>query len=199
MSPSSDASKPQTPETSLGRYLLISADGHAGPPLPGFAPYFDPEYREAFDRYWRARPNSALAEAAAGGDLEALAQTLVAFMRATGASDEVARGFAERALRLSSGVFDSKVRDECLDEEGIVAEILFGDGFLENRPPFTDSMDSGGQLFGNRKSWPFELRLAGARASAAQQPTGNTFFVFATIPRHGRHGYQGGGRGGQGA
>ncbi len=164
MSPSSDASKPQTPETSLGRYLLISADGHAGPPLPGFAPYFDPEYREAFDRYWRARPNSALAEAAAGGDLEALAQTLVAFMRATGASDEVARGFAERALRLSSGVFDSKVRDECLDEEGIVAEILFGDGFLENRPPFTDSMDSGGQLFGNRKSWPFELRLAGARA-----------------------------------
>ena len=47
------------------RYLLISADDHAGPPLPAFSPYFDREHREEFDRYWRARPYADAAEAAA--------------------------------------------------------------------------------------------------------------------------------------
>jgi predicted TIM-barrel fold metal-dependent hydrolase len=55
------------------------------------------------------------------------------------------------------------VRDRYLDEEGIAAEILFGDGFVENHPPFSDIMESNGQIFGG-KPWPFELQLAGARA-----------------------------------
>ena len=146
------------------RYLLISGDCHAGPPLPGFAPYFDPEHRDAFARYWKARPNAAAAEAAVGGDLEALAESMGAFMQATGASDTTARAFSDRALRMLAGLFDSKVRNQCLDEEGIAGEVIFSDGFVENHAPFSDSMDSGGQLFGSRKSWPFELRLAGARA-----------------------------------
>jgi predicted TIM-barrel fold metal-dependent hydrolase len=146
------------------RILLISGDNHAGPPLPGFAPYFDPDIRDEFDRYWRARPNAAAAEAALGGDLEALAESLGAFMRATGAREEAARAFSERALRLTAGLFDSKVRDECLDEEGIAGEVLFTDGFCENHPPFSDSMEPGGVLFSSNRPWPFALRLAGARA-----------------------------------
>ena len=145
------------------RYLVISGDGHAGPPLPGFAPYFDPEHREAFDRYWRARPGAALAEPAAAGDRDALAGFLDAFMRATGASPGAAAAFSERALEATAGLFDSSTRDRFLDQEGIVAEVLFGDGFVENHPPFSDIMESRGQIFGG-KPWPFELQLAGARA-----------------------------------
>lgn len=146
------------------RYLLISGDCHAGPPLPGFAPYFDPEHRDEFARYWKARPNAAAAEAAVAGDLEALAASMDAFMKATGAGDQLASSFSERALRMLAGLFDSKVRNQCLDEEGIAGEVIFSDGFVENHAPFSDSMDSGGQLFGCKKPWPFELQLAGARA-----------------------------------
>ena len=145
------------------RYLMISGDGHVGPPLPGFAPYFDPEYREEFDRYWRARPSAPLAEAAATGDRDALAGFLNAFMQATGATAEQARTFSERALEATLGLFNSEIRDRHLDEEGIAAEVLYGDGFVENQPPFSDIMESSGQIFGG-KPWPFELQLAGARA-----------------------------------
>jgi len=156
---------PQTTAASQStdRYLMISGDGHVGPPLPGFAPYFDPEYRDDFDRYWRARPNAPIAEAAAAGDLDALAAFLKGFMLATGGTPELAEAFSARALQATSGLFDSKVRDQYLDEEGIAAEILYGDGFVENQPPFTDIMESKGQIFGG-KPWPFELQLAGARA-----------------------------------
>jgi len=145
------------------RYLMISGDNHVGPPLPGFAPYFDPEARDEFDRYWRSRPSAALAEAAAGGDRDALAGFLSAFMQATGGTPEQSKAFSERALDASVGLFDSKVRDRFLDAEGIAGEILYGDGFVENQPPFSDIMESQGQLFGG-KPWPFGLQLAGARA-----------------------------------
>ena len=144
-------------------YLMISGDGHVGPPLPGFAPYFDAAHRDAFDRYWRSRPSAPMAEAAAAGDLDALAGFLKAFMQATGGTPEASQAFSERALHATQGLFDSKVRDSFLDQEGIAAEILFGDGFVENQPPFSDIMESNGQIFGG-KPWPFELQLAGARA-----------------------------------
>ena len=150
-------------EASQRRYLMISGDGHAGPPLPGFAPYFDPEYRDDFDRYWRARPSAPLAEAAAKGDRDALAGFLNAFMQATGGTPEQASAFSEKALEATLGLFDSKVRDRFLDQEGIAAEVLYGDGFVENQPPFSDIMEGNGQLFGG-KPWPFALQLAGARA-----------------------------------
>ncbi len=145
------------------RYLVVSGDGHAGPPLPGFAPYFDPEHRDAFDRYWRARPSAPLAEAAAGGDLDALAGFLDGFMRATGATPEPRAPSRSAPSKATLGLFDSAIRDRFLDAEGIVAEVLYGDGFVENQPPFSDIMESRGQIFGG-KPWPFELQLAGARA-----------------------------------
>lgn len=145
------------------RYLVVSGDGHAGPPLPGFAAYFDPDMRDEFDRMWRARRSAPLAEAAAAGDRDALAGFLSAFMSATGATPDESRAFAERALEATLGLFDSDVRDRTLDDEGIVAEILYGDGFVENPPPFSDIMESNGQLFGGRP-WPFGHQLAGARA-----------------------------------
>ena len=150
---------PQSPD----RFLVISGDGHVGPPLPGFAAYFDPNEREEFDRYWRARPGAKLAEAASRGDRDAWAGFLNGFMQATGGTPEQAASFSERALEATVGLFDSKTRDRFLDKEGIAAEVLYGDGFVENHPPYSDIMESNGQIFGG-KPWPFAQQLAGARA-----------------------------------
>ncbi|MGY8737552.1 MAG: hypothetical protein ACKVIW_08555, partial [bacterium] len=150
---------PQSPD----RFLVISGDGHVGPPLPGFAAYFDPNEREEFDRYWRARPGAKLAEAASRGDRDALAGFLNGFMQATGGTPKQAASFSERALEATVGLFDSKTRDRFLDKEGIAAEVLYGDGFVENHPPYSDIMESNGQIFGG-KPWPFAQQLAGARA-----------------------------------
>ena len=143
--------------------LLVSADDHAGPPLPAFRDFFDPGEREEFDRYWRARPRAAAAAAAAAGDLDALADSLVAFMRATGASPDAAKSFATRAHRLTAGLFDSAVRDACLDEEGIAGEVIYPDGFVENHPPYRDPADAE-RLWSGGERRSFELQLAGARA-----------------------------------
>ena len=42
-------------------------------------------------------------------------------------------------------------------------QVLYGDGFVENHPPYSDIMKSNGQIFGG-KPWPFAMQLAGARA-----------------------------------
>ncbi len=143
--------------------LLVSADDHAGPPLPVYRDYFDPGERDEFDRYWRARPHAKAAEAAAAGNLDALADSLVAFMRATGASEEAAKSFATRAHRLTAGLFDSNVRNACLDEEGIAAEVIYPDGFVENHPPYRDPADAE-RLWSGSERRSFELQLAGSRA-----------------------------------
>jgi len=145
------------------RLLLVSADDHAGPPLPAYRDYFEPGERDEFDRYWRARPRAKEAEAAAAGDLDALAGSLVAFMRATGASEEAATSFARRAHRSTAGLFDSAVRDACLDEDGIAAEVIYPDGFVENHPPYRDPADAE-RLWSGGPRRSFERMLAGSRA-----------------------------------
>ncbi|MDJ0849990.1 MAG: hypothetical protein QNK04_16595 [Myxococcota bacterium] len=72
--------------------------------------------------------------------------------------------FCQRAAQMTAGLFDSRARNECLDAEGIAAEVIFSDGFVENHPPFSDAMETGGRLLVGSKGWAPELRLAGARA-----------------------------------
>ena len=139
------------------RYLMISGDCHAGPPQPGYRPYLDKAYHDDFDRCWRARPDAAAAEAAVAGDLSALADILAQFMVATGASQAAAKSFTERAWRVTAGTFDSKIRNECLDEDGIVGEVIYPDDFIGNHPPFYE--------FAQPVSpWPYATRVAGVQA-----------------------------------
>ena len=145
-------------------YLLISADCHAGPPQPGYRPYFETRQSRRLRRVLRGAPQQGALGGRLEGDLDAVAGTLGAFLRATGASEAAAQSFCDRAARFTAGLFDSKVRDACLDEEGIVGEVIFSDGFVENHPPFSDPMQSDGALFTGTRSWPFELRMAGAQA-----------------------------------
>jgi hypothetical protein len=166
------------------RVLMISGDCHAGPPQPAFLPYFDSHRAEAED-YCRSRPNRAAAEAAAEGDLEAVAAQLSAFMLQTGAAPETAASFSERALTMTAGLFDSKVRNECLDADGIAGEVIFPDGFIDNHPPFSDAMETEQKFrrLGTR-NWPFELRLDDLRQrrAAGVDPAFHRVLVLRSAP-----------------
>lgn len=146
------------------RYLMISGDCHAGPPLPAFRDYFEPGERDAFDAYCRSRPNIGLADAALAGDLSAVGRAIAAFMRGTGATEAAANAFAERAGAMLRGLDDSDARDRALDAEGIVAEVIFPDGFVMNHPPYSDPKVRAASPVLARETWPYEQRMAGARA-----------------------------------
>jgi predicted TIM-barrel fold metal-dependent hydrolase len=146
------------------RYLVVSADGHAGPPQPAFRPYFEKRHLADFDAYCARRPTRDAARAALEGDPGALAGILDAFLLAVGATPEMAGTYSRISSRLCGALFDSKQRDACLDEEGIAAEVIYPDGFLDNQPPFSDPMESAGSVIVGTRAYPPELRAAGARA-----------------------------------
>lgn len=149
---------------SSDRYLMISGDCHAGPPLPAFRDHFEPSERDDFDAYCRSRPNIGLADAAMAGDLDAVGQALAAFMRATGAGEAAAASFSERSATMMRGLSDSASRDAALDAEGIAAEVIYPDGFVMNFPPYSDAMVPAASPVLAKEFWPYEKRLAGARA-----------------------------------
>jgi predicted TIM-barrel fold metal-dependent hydrolase len=154
----------RTEAAMLDRYLVISADCHAGPPQPGYRSYFEKRHLADFDAYCARRRDPQAARAAVQGDQGALAGILDAFLGAVGATPEMARTYSSISRRLCAAVFDSKLRDACLDEEGIAGEVIYPDGFLDNQPPFSDPMESAAGVIVGTRSYPFELRAAGARA-----------------------------------
>ncbi|MGH8999298.1 MAG: amidohydrolase family protein [Acidimicrobiia bacterium] len=89
------------------RYVVISADGHAGAPLLGYKDYLEKAWREAFDG-WAASFTDPWA------DLE---------------ENEIKMGVASADSTLS---WDSARRQEALESQGIVGEVLFPN----TAPPF---------------------------------------------------------------
>jgi predicted TIM-barrel fold metal-dependent hydrolase len=85
-------------------YLVISADGHAGPPPEVYRQYLDPEFREAFDRHQE--------ELEAGRMVN---------------TDFVAEWDEETGDHEMRAGYDPEVRDAILDQEGVAAEVLFPD------------------------------------------------------------------------
>jgi predicted TIM-barrel fold metal-dependent hydrolase len=132
---------------------LISADGHAGPPIAEYRPYVDAEFLDEFDRFvpareaWRVERNRTMGLA----EDDELVHALFG-------EDMVKLYTDQEAVKSGgrSGVHDSARRNAELEQEGVVAEVLFADFQNSNEPPW-------GAAF------PFpdtsqELRLAGARA-----------------------------------
>ncbi len=133
--------------------ILISADGHAGPPIADYRPYVDADLLAEFDRFvtareaWRVERNRTMGLAADDELVDALFGEDMVKLYA--GQDAVKRGGRR-------GVHDSARRNAELEHEGVVAEVLFADFQNSNEPPW-------GAAF------PFpdtnkELRLAGARA-----------------------------------
>jgi predicted TIM-barrel fold metal-dependent hydrolase len=88
----------------MARYLVISADGHAGPPPDVYRDYLDPEFREAFDVHQE--------------QLQAGRMVNTAFV------EEWDEETGDHEMRAG---YDPAVRDAILDQEGVAAEVLFPD------------------------------------------------------------------------
>lgn len=126
---------------SQDRYLIVSTDGHAGLLPEKYRDYVDPQYRDAFD--------TAIAEEIA--------------MRAAREKDFLVKDFNDKwrsgnESKLAAA-WDSDLRIEVIDDDGVAAEVLFPDGITErNAPPFGAGL--------SLKPWGVEpeLQWAGARA-----------------------------------
>jgi predicted TIM-barrel fold metal-dependent hydrolase len=88
--------------TSGRKYVVVSADGHAGPPAHIYREYLEARYRDDFDSHLQAMHRPVNTEFVAEWDEE------------TGDHDLLA-------------AYDSDTRNEILDREGVVAEVLFPD------------------------------------------------------------------------
>jgi predicted TIM-barrel fold metal-dependent hydrolase len=108
------------------RLLIVSSDGHVGPPVETYRDYMDPAYRADYDDWlaqyvpmWLAtRPKSV-----------ELRQTLSeAYKREWLRNAKVAEG--------AEGTWNSARRITSLDADGIAADVLFPDDQSANSPPF---------------------------------------------------------------
>jgi predicted TIM-barrel fold metal-dependent hydrolase len=88
------------------KYLVISGDGHAGPPAHVYRDYLDPGFHASFDAYQD--------ELAATRDTRTDEAFQAAWDEETGDHDLMA-------------AYDSDARNKVLDTEGIAAEVLFPD------------------------------------------------------------------------
>ena len=121
------------------RYLVISADGHAGPPADLYRDYLDEQYRPAFDEHQEA--------------LEAGRMVNEAFVEEW---DE------ETGDHEMKAAYDSEARLAVLDQEGVAAEVLFPDADVLGTGR-TASSPFGSGLGADTTIDP-ELVWAGARA-----------------------------------
>ena len=105
--------------------LIVSSDGHVGPPVETYRDYVDPEFRADYDRWlshyvpmWMAtQPKPAT-----------LRETLSeAYKREWLRNAKVAEGAA--------GTWNPAQRIASLDADGIAADVLFPDDQSANSPP----------------------------------------------------------------
>lgn len=125
------------------RYLLVSSDGHAGPPAALYRHYLDPAYRERFDAHQ--------------AELEALREMTRTTDKGFGESWEAQTG--DGGL---SAAYDSDRRCAELDREGVAVEVLFPDADVLGTGRVASSPFGSG-LASGRDTEP-ELVMAGARA-----------------------------------
>ncbi|GIU86924.1 MAG: hypothetical protein KatS3mg009_1439 [Acidimicrobiia bacterium] len=130
----------------MDRYLVISSDGHAGPPAPVYRDYLEERYKPAFDEY------------------QEQVRQLLELSRAMRQNEE----FVAKWERITGGdggltaAYDSDVRNRVLDEQGVAAEVLFPDADVLGTGRVSASPFGSG-LNGGAGTEP-ELAMAGARA-----------------------------------
>lgn len=124
------------------RYLLISADGHAGPPAELYRDYLEERFRPQFDQHQ--------AELSA---LRAMAQQNTEFR------DKWEAKTGDGGLLAA---YDSDARNERLDGEGVAVEVLFPDADVLGTGRVSASPFGSG--LGSPVGVDAELVMAGARA-----------------------------------
>lgn len=131
----------------MDRYLLISADGHAGPPARIYREYLDPQYRERFDEHQARMQELRAANPLRGGDRSE-------FQKEWELATDGDGGL--------TAAYDGNVRNEVLDREGVAAEVLFPDADVLGTGRIASSPFGTGLAAGSQ-SEP-ELAVAGCRA-----------------------------------
>jgi predicted TIM-barrel fold metal-dependent hydrolase len=162
--------------TSSGRYIVVTSDGHAGPPVRRFRDYLEKKYWSAFDDYLKeSRPPQAAQPEAAAAPTDSAADTFVDSMRTIGLSEDAATEFtSSMAFKdATESLWDPARRLRVLEADGIVADVIFPDGNVDNEPPFAAGFAHGrkgiGQMGGGEPGkqpelYPVELVTAGVRA-----------------------------------
>jgi predicted TIM-barrel fold metal-dependent hydrolase len=123
------------------RLTIISADDHAGPPPETYREYFESKYHEEFDRYMGARVSFGLQE-----DFQL--------------EGEAAKRWKAELVEpgRANGTWDPERRIKELEDEGVVAEVIYPDGVRDNEIPFAGAFGVG------RSTYSLELVKAGQRA-----------------------------------
>lgn len=139
-------------QAAADRLLVISSDGHVGPPVEAYRGYVDPEHRGAFEDWLDAYVPMWVATQTKESNLpETLSER---YKREWMANDKVAEGAA--------GTWMPAQRLASMDADGIAADVLFPDDQSANSPPFL--------WFAREYNRPWDkeytpaLKLAGARA-----------------------------------
>ena len=127
----------------MNNYMVISADCHAGLPSEQYREWLDPEFRDAFDQSLAARA-AMEAELAERG------------LR----NEEFAEEWEQENAEGLRGGWDAGRRDEELDADGIVGEVIF---------PDADAVTGGasapfGAGLAATADVPIDLLMAGAKA-----------------------------------
>ena len=140
------------------RLLIISADGHIGPPAERYREYMDPKYRTDFDEWfanyipmWLAKGTTARDSAKQETDIN---------MWGT----EYKQQFELRAALIPWGIegkWDAPRRLEALDVDGVTADVMFPDDQSANSPPFLGLARDYCERWDR---WSSEQRREGARA-----------------------------------
>jgi predicted TIM-barrel fold metal-dependent hydrolase len=126
--------------TSTERYLVISADCHAGLPSEQYRDWLDPEFRPAFDDHLAER--RAMISQLMAGD------------------EDFARRWEEENAEGLQGAWDAGRRDKELDQDGVAGEVIFPDADSVTggaSPPF-------GAGLGGALDIPPDRAFAGAHA-----------------------------------
>src|SRR4051794_3131959 len=93
----------------MDRYVVISSDGHAGPPADVYRDYLDPAFRERFDAHQREMEELR----------KAFSTQDASFVQQWEEETEEDGGLL--------AAYDSAARLAVLDREGVAAEVLFPD------------------------------------------------------------------------
>lgn len=141
-----------TVETVSDRLLIVSSDGHVGPPVEAYRDYVDPDIRAEFEDWLEQYVPMWVATQAKNSNLpETLSEN---YKREWLANGKVAEG--------AEGTWNPAQRIKSLDDDGIAADVLFPDDQSANSPPFLWFAREYNRPPG--AEYPPALKLAGARA-----------------------------------
>jgi predicted TIM-barrel fold metal-dependent hydrolase len=134
------------------RLLLVSSDGHVGPPAATYRDYVDPKYRGDFDEWLSHYVPVWLATKKKDPSLPA-----------TWSEDYKQHWLDQDQVRWGIvGKFDPRRRLEALDADGVSVDLMFPDDQSGNSPPFIGLARDFDRPWDSE--YPTDVKVAGTRA-----------------------------------